>query len=374
MKDYLVRGLVNSKNCRVFACQTTNLLEKARQEHDLWPTASAALGRMMSATLMMAAMNKNNEKMTVTINGGGPIGTMMAVTRGDGHIKGFVGDPHVHYTYNDTGHLAVGVAVGTQGTLQVIRDMGLKEPFCGTVPLQTGEIGDDFSYYFMASEQTPSVVSVGVLVDETNEILSSGGFIIQLLPEATEEDISYIEEKIKDFPAVSSLIHEGKTPEEILKMIFDDVEITDRQDLFFTCDCSREKMINALSTIGKQELQSMIDEDHGCEITCQFCNTKYQFSEEELQKAANLPAMIYYGVNSDEAILMRMNNVPRSVAAEMGVEYKKDFDNVYKQSSYEIRQWIEGLSSDKWDAFAENKRGMSGSDYRAIWKVLNNES
>lgn len=194
MKDYLVRGLVNSKNCRVFACQTTNLLEKARQEHDLWPTASAALGRMMSATLMMAAMNKNNEKMTVTINGGGPIGTMMAVTRGDGHIKGFVGDPHVHYTYNDTGHLAVGVAVGTQGTLQVIRDMGLKEPFCGTVPLQTGEIGDDFSYYFMASEQTPSVVSVGVLVDETNEILSSGGFIIQLLPEATEEDISYIEE------------------------------------------------------------------------------------------------------------------------------------------------------------------------------------
>ena len=247
MKDYLVRGLVNSKNCRVFACQTTNLLEKARQEHDLWPTASAALGRMMSATLMMAAMNKNNEKMTVTINGGGPIGTMMAVTRGDGHIKGFVGDPHVHYTYNDTGHLAVGVAVGTQGTLQVIRDMGLKEPFCGTVPLQTGEIGDDFSYYFMASEQTPSVVSVGVLVDETNEILSSGGFIIQLLPEATE----------------------------------------DRQDLFFTCDCSREKMINALSTIGKQELQSMIDEDHGCEITCQFCNTKYQFSEEELQNLIN---------------------------------------------------------------------------------------
>ena len=145
MKDYLVRGLVNSKNCRVFACQTTNLLEEARKDHDLWPTASAALGRMMSATLMMAAMNKNNEKMTVTINGGGPIGTMMAVTCGDGHIKGFVGDPHVHYTYNDTGHLAVGVAVGTQGSLQVIRDMGLKEPFCGTVPLQTGEIGDDFS-------------------------------------------------------------------------------------------------------------------------------------------------------------------------------------------------------------------------------------
>ena len=287
MKDYLVRGLVNSKNCRVFACQTTNLLEEARKDHDLWPTASAALGRMMSATLMMARMNKNSEKMTVIINGGGPIGTMINVTNGDGNIKGFVANPEVHYTYNDTGHLAVGVAVGTQGSLQVIRDMGLKEPFCGTVPLQTGEIGDDFSYYFMASEQTPSVVSVGVLVEETNEILASGGFIIQLLPEATEEDITYIEERMKDFPAVSSLINEGKTPEEILKMLFEDVEITDHQDLFFTCDCSKDKMLNALSTVGKEELQSMIDEDHGCEITCQFCNTKYKFDEEELQKLIN---------------------------------------------------------------------------------------
>lgn len=284
MKDYLVRGLVTSKNCRVFACQTTQLLEEARNKHGLWPTASAALGRMFSATLMMAAMNKNNEKMTVTINGGGPIGTMMAITRGDGHIKGFVGNPEVHYTYNSNGHLAVGVAVGNQGTLQVIKDMGLKEPFCGTVPLQTGEIGDDFSYYFMASEQTPSVVSVGVLVNDTNEILSSGGFIIQLLPEATEDDIVYIEEKMKDFPAVSFLINEGKTPEDILKMLFDDVEITDTQDLFYTCDCSKEKMLAALSTVGKDELQNMIDEDHGCEMSCQFCNTKYQFSEEELKE------------------------------------------------------------------------------------------
>lgn len=282
MKDYLVRGLVDSKNCRVFACQTTNLLDEARKKHGLWPTASAALGRMMSATLMMAAMNKNNEKMTITINGGGPIGTMMTVTHGDGHIKGFVGNPEVHYTYNSNGHLAVGVAVGNQGTLQVIKDMGLKEPFCGTVPLQTGEIGDDFSYYFMASEQIPSVVSLGVLVNDTNEILSSGGFIIQLLPNATEDDIVYIENKIKDFPVVSSLIEEGKSPEQILKMLFDDVEITDRQDLYYSCDCSRKKMLAALATIGKEELQNMINEDHGCEMSCQFCSTKYQFSEDDL--------------------------------------------------------------------------------------------
>lgn len=282
MKDYLVRGIVESKNCRVFACQTTNLLEEARQKHGLWPTASAALGRMMSATLMMAAMNKNKEKMTVTINGGGPIGTMLASTHSDGKIKAFVANPEVHYTYNDTGKLAVGVAVGKEGTLQVIKDMGLKEPFVGTVPLTSGEIGKDFSYYFMASEQIPSVVSVGVLVNDTNEILSSGGFIIQLLPEATEEDISYIENKMRDFPAISSLIHEGKTPEEILKMIFDDVEILDDQDLFFECDCSKEKMRNALMTVGKAEIQSMIDEDHGCEMKCQFCNSTYQFTEKEL--------------------------------------------------------------------------------------------
>ena len=283
MKDYLIRGLVESKNCRVFACTTKQLTDKARELHGLWPTASAALGRMMSVSLMMASMNKNNEKMTTTINGGGPIGTMMTVTNGNGHIKGFVANPEVHYTYNTTGKLAVGVAVGNQGTLQVVKDMGLKEPFCGSVPLQTGEIGDDFTYYFAVSEQTPSVVSVGVLVDDTNEVLSSGGFIIQLLPDATDEDILYIERKMKDFTPVSTLLHEGKTPEEILQMIFEDVKITDQQELFFTCDCSKEKMERALSTVGKEELQAMIEEDHGCEISCQFCSTKYHFSEVELQ-------------------------------------------------------------------------------------------
>lgn len=284
MSDYLVRGLVDSKNCRVFACQTTDLVEVARQKHGLWPTASAALGRMMSVTLMMGAMNKNNEKMTVTINGGGPIGTMLATTNSDGKIKAFVANPEVHYTYNDTGKLAVGVAVGKEGSLQVIKDMGLKEPFVGTVPLQSGEIGDDFSYYFMVSEQVPSVVSLGVLVNDTNEILASGGFIIQLLPDATEEDIQYIEDKMKSFPAVSSLIHDGKTPEEILTIIFDDVEILAKQELSFECDCSKDKMVSALMTVGKDEIQAMIDEDHGCEMKCQFCNEKYQFSEEDLNE------------------------------------------------------------------------------------------
>lgn len=282
MKDYLVKGIVDSKNVRVFACNTTQLLEVARQKHGLWPTASAALGRMMSAVLMMGSMIKQEEKISCTINGGGPIGTMICTTKGDGKIKGFVSNPQVHYTYNDTGKLAVGVAVGKEGYLEVIRDMQLKDSFSGRVPLQTGEIGDDFSYYFAASEQTPSVVSVGVLVNDTNEILASGGFIIQLLPEATEEDIVYIENKMKDFPPVSTLIHDGKTPEEILQMLFADVKILDHQELAFECDCSKERMKEALQCVGKEEINAMIEEDHGCEIHCQFCNTYYQFSEEEL--------------------------------------------------------------------------------------------
>ena len=286
MRDYLVRGIVNSKNCRVFACVTTNLLEEARLKHGLWPTASAALGRTMSATLMMGAMNKNKEKLTVNINGGGPIGTILAVTNSDGKIKAFAANPEVLYQYN-SGKLAVGVAVGNEGTLQVIKDMGLKEPFVGTVPLQTGEIGDDFSYYFVVSEQTPSVVSVGVLVNDTNEILASGGFIIQLLPEATEDDIVYIENKMKDFPSVSSLVHEGKTPEEIIFMLFDDAEILDDQDLFFECDCSKEKMKSALITVGRDEINAMIEEDHGCEMKCHFCNSAYHFSEDELKELLN---------------------------------------------------------------------------------------
>lgn len=284
MKDYLVRGLVNSKNCRVFACTTTSLTNVAQQNHNLWPCASAALGRMMAVTLMMGAMNKNKEKMAVVINGGGPIGTMLCTTNSDGKIKGFVSNPEVHYTYNDTGKLAVGLCVGNQGTIQVTRDMGLKEPITSSSPLQTGEIGDDFSYYFMLSEQVPSVVAVGVLVEEDNTVRSAGGYIIQLLPEATEEDIAYIEDKIKNTPPVSQLLDEGHTPEEILKMIFEDVEILDTQDLSFECDCSKEKMEEALSTLHTKDLEDMINEDHGCEITCQFCNAHYQFSEDELKE------------------------------------------------------------------------------------------
>lgn len=285
MKDYLVRGLVNKRNCRVFACTTKNLVNQAREYHQLWPCASAALGRTLSATLMLGAMNKSHDKLTVTINGGGPIGTILATTNCDGKIKGFVANPQVHYTYNDTGKLAVGVAVGKDGYLQVIRDMGMKEPVTSQVPLQTGEIGDDFAYYFMVSEQVPSVVALGVLVGEDNVVRSSGGYIIQLLPEATDEDITYIEDKVKDFPPVSQLLDEGKSPEDILTELFgDELEILEHQDLSFECDCSKEKFSGALLTIPDSELAAMINEDHGAEITCQFCGKHYHFSEDDLKQ------------------------------------------------------------------------------------------
>lgn len=287
MHDYLIRGIVESKNCRVFAVDTKGVLEQARKHHGLWPTASAALGRLISITYMMSSMNKNNEKMTITVNGGGPIGTMMTVTNGDGKLKGFVSNPEVHYTYNDTGKLAVGVAVGKTGNIQVIRDMGLKEPFCGSTPLQTGEIGDDFSYYFAVSDQVNSAVNVGVLVDDTNEILSSGGFIIQLLPDATDEDIEFIEKAVTNLKPVSTLLNEGNSPEDIVKMLFDDVNLLDKQELCFECDCSKEKMEKALVTVGKDELIAMIDEDHGCNLHCHFCSSDYGFSEEELKNILN---------------------------------------------------------------------------------------
>lgn len=288
MKDYLVRGLIDKRNARVFACRTTNLVNDARTHHHLWPCASAALGRLMSVTLMMGAMNKNNEKMTVTINGGGPMGTLLVTSNSDGKIKGFVSNPEVHYTYNKTNKLAVGLCVGTQGDLQVIRDMGLKQPITSSVPIQTGEIGDDFAYYFMVSEQIPSVVSLGVLVNEDSIVEAAGGFIIQLLPEATEEDITFIENKIKDFPPVSALIKEGKSPEDIIEMLFgNEAEILDHQGLSFYCDCSKEKMTAALATVPNDELEAMIKEDHGAEITCQFCNRHYHFDEQELLDIKN---------------------------------------------------------------------------------------
>lgn len=285
MKDELVKALVCNERVRIIVNSTTNLCEEARKRHDMWPTASAALGRVLSIGSIMGSMQKNeHEKVTIQINGGGPIGTIMVDCFPSGDVRGFVSDPHQFYTYNDTGKLAVGVAVGNQGTLKVIKDLGLKDDFSGTVALQTGEIGDDFAYYFTASEQIPSAVSLGVLVEPDNSVSAAGGMLIQLLPNALEEDIVKIETILKDIKPMSEMIHDGKTCEQIIRELFDDAMILSHQDIHFYCPCSKEHMSEALTTLSLDEIQTMIDEDHGCEITCHWCDTRYQFSEDELRE------------------------------------------------------------------------------------------
>lgn len=285
MKDYLLKAVACSEHVRIYICSSTALVEEARTRFDLWPTAAAALGRTLSVGSMMGSMLKSEqEQLTIRINGGGPIGTVLVDAYSDGHVRGFVSDPHVHYQYNDTGKLAVGIAVGKEGTLEVIKDMGMKENWSGAVALQSGEIGDDFAYYFTVSEQTPSAVSVGVLVDTDNHIISAGGMIVQMMPDATEEDIAYCEQVLAKMEPMSTLIKEKESLEVILESLFPDVKILSSQDICFHCHCSKASMKRVLTTLSKEELDQMIEEDHGCEITCNFCNEHYHFSEEELRE------------------------------------------------------------------------------------------
>ena len=284
MKDYLLKALACEERVRIYICSSTHLVEDARQRFDLWPTSAATLGRTLSVGSLMGSMLKSDkEQLTIKINGGGPIGTVMVDAYSDGHVRGFVSDPHIMLQYNDTKKLAVGVAVGKDGYLQVIKDLNMKENWSGTVALQSGEIGDDFAYYFTVSEQTPSAVSVGVLVNPDNSIESAGGMIIQMLPDATEEDIVKVEQVVSNMEPISKLIKEHDSLEDILNLLFDDVKVLTSQEIEFRCKCDRASMKRVLVTLSKEERQKMIEEDHGCEITCNFCNEKYYFNEEELR-------------------------------------------------------------------------------------------
>ena len=283
MKDYLVKALACEERVRIYICSSTHLVEKARQNFDLWPTSAAALGRTLSIGSIMGSMLKSEkEQLTIRINGGGPIGTILVDAYQDGHVRGFVSDPHIMLQYNDTGKLAVGTAVGTNGYLEVIKDLHMKENWSGTVALQSGEIGDDFAYYFTASEQTPSAVSVGVLVNTDNSIMAAGGLLIQMLPDATEEDIVKVEGIVSNMKHISTLLQENDSLEDILHSLFDDVKVLSTQDIEFRCHCEKATMKRVLTTLSKEERKQIIEEDHGCEITCNFCGEKYYFTEEEL--------------------------------------------------------------------------------------------
>lgn len=284
MKDTLIKALACEGRIRIYACASTHLVDEARKRFDLWPTASATLGRVMSVGSMMGSMLKSDqEQLTIKINGGGPIGTVLVDAYHDGHVRGFVSDPHVHFQYNDTGKLAVGIAVGNQGTLEVTKDLHMKENWKGTVALQSGEIGDDFAYYFTASEQTPSAVSVGVLVNSDHSIISAGGLLIQMMPDAQEADIIKTESLLKDLAPMSELVKTKESLTDIVSSLYDDVQILQEQPIEFRCHCDKSIMKRALTTLPKKERMAMIEEDHGCEITCNFCNERYHFNEEELR-------------------------------------------------------------------------------------------
>ncbi|MFD1362559.1 Hsp33 family molecular chaperone HslO [Lentibacillus salinarum] len=286
MKDYLVKATVYNGKVRAYAISSTNTVEEARRRQDTWATASAALGRTITVSAMMGAMLKGEDSLTVKVEGDGPIGAVIADSDATGDVRGYVTNPHVDFDLNAQGKLDVARAVGTEGNLSVVKDLGLKEHFTGQVPIVSGEIGEDFTYYFANSEQIPSAVGAGVLVNPDHSILASGGFVVQVMPDAEEDDIKHLEQKIESFPPISTLIRQGNSPEQILERLFgdDDVTIHGRLPVRFQCKCSRERVEQAITGLGHDEIQNMIDEDHGAEATCHFCNEVYHLSEHELEE------------------------------------------------------------------------------------------
>lgn len=286
MKDYLIKATAYNGRIRAYAVTSTATVEEARRRQDTWATASAALGRTITIAAMMGAMLKGNDSNTIKIDGGGPIGAIVVDSNAKGHVRGYVTNPHVDFDLNENGKLDVAKAVGITGSLSIVRDLGLKDYFTGEVPIVSGEISEDFTYYYAKSEQIPSAVGAGVLVNPDHTILAAGGFIVQVMPGADEEVIARLEEQIQAFPAISKLIEEGNTPEEILERLFDggDLKILETMPIEFRCRCSKERIGDAISGLGNDEIQNMIEEDKGASATCHFCNEYYQFTEEELKE------------------------------------------------------------------------------------------
>lgn len=286
MNDYLVKALGFHDQVRAYAVRTTETVGEAQKRHQTWPTASAALGRTISAGVMMGSMLKGEETLTVKVEGDGPLGPILVDADAKGHVRGYVTNPQIHFDLNEQGKLDVRRAVGTSGFLSVIKDIGLKDYFTGQVPIVSGELGEDFTYYFVRSEQVPSSVGVGVLVNPDNTILAAGGFIIQLLPGTDDETITEIEERLKKIPPISKLIQKGLTPEEILEEVLGkgNVRFLETQPVSFECTCSKERFADAIVTLGKDEITDMIESDGKAEAQCHFCNEAYLYSREELEQ------------------------------------------------------------------------------------------
>ena len=286
MSDYIIRATAANSQIRAFAAVTTDVVETARKAHNTSPVATAALGRLLTGGAMMGTMMKGDKDiLTLQIHAGGPLQGITVTADSKGNVKGYVGNPNVCIPANSKGKLDVAGAVGV-GFMNIIKDMGLKEPYVGQVALQTSEIADDLTYYFATSEQVPSAVGLGVLMNKDNTVRQAGGFIVQLMPFAEESVIAKLEENVQKINSVTNLLEEGHTPESLLEKVLEgfDIEINDRMDTKFYCNCSKERVEKALISIGRKELNELIQEGKEVEMNCHFCNTNYVFSVEELKE------------------------------------------------------------------------------------------
>ena len=286
MNDYIIRAIAANDQIRAFAAVTTETVEEARKDHNTSPVATAALGRLLTAGAMMGTMMKGDKDiLTLQIKAGGPLEGITVTADSKGRVKGYVGNPNVCIPANSKGKLDVAGAVGV-GFMNVIKDMGLKEPYVGQVALQTSEIAEDLTYYFATSEQVPSAVGLRVLMNKDNTVRQAGGFIVQLMPFAEESTIAKLEENVQKITSVTSLLEEGHTPESLLEKVLDgfDMEINEKIPTEFYCNCSRERVEKALISIGRKELNEMIQEGKPIEMNCHFCNHNYEFTVEELKE------------------------------------------------------------------------------------------
>lgn len=285
MSDYIVRAMAADNQIRAFAAVTKNVVETARRDHNTSPVATAALGRLLTGGAMMGVMMKGEKDiLTLQVHAGGPLQGMTVTADSQGNVKGYVGNPNVCIPANSKGKLDVAGAVGV-GFMNVIKDLGLKEPYLGQVALQTSEIAEDLTFYFATSEQVPSAVGLGVLMNKDNTVRQAGGFIVQLMPFADEKVISKLEENVQKINSVTNLLEEGHTPESLLEEVLDgfDVEISDRVSTQFYCNCTKDRVEKALISIGRKDLNELIQEGKEVEMNCHFCNTNYVFSVEELK-------------------------------------------------------------------------------------------
>lgn len=287
MPDYLVRAVTKDGHLRAIGLDATDTVGEAQQRHDTYGAASAALGRTLIGTILLSnALLKDDAKETLTtrVLGDGPVGAIVAVGTPKGTVKGYIQHPHVQLPLNTVGKIDVRRAVG-KGLLAVTKDLGLKQPFTGQVPIVSGELAEDFSYYLAKSEQIPSAVGLSVFVQANNTIGAAGGFMVQAMPGASDAELVAIEKKIKALPLISEMMRAGDTPEDILAKIFgaDNIKFLDTQAVSFKCDCSKARFGKSIQALGHHDIQEMIDEDHGAEAVCKFCGNQYHFSENELK-------------------------------------------------------------------------------------------